>query len=496
MAYTETKAGSGVDKTFDNSFITRNELYAILDQLKEESKFYELEVFEVVEINTTSIGEVIGRYVFSEQGSSVEEVQDRTFLPLNSNIIQYPLRGELWLGMSYRGQQYYLARLSENITDVNFQKFNESTISENQTTNFSRGGDFIDIKPIPATIDEGDTLIQGRFGNYIKLSSRQNEGPDDSSRITINNKKSVIDLESVEDSALIGMSSDSIIISARKNVDIVAEGDVFINGNSVTVKNNEAVNIVTQQLVTDYVGGITKDLNIELNNDTRLLPKNSIEWAKQMEPFVTYLQGEIQALVYLILPPTLPSGLINPLFAKGWDIKLETLKKLAKKIKEFFNLEFLPLHDFETVSLNDFFTALGLDGLSIDFPIDEWETFYNDIDALKQKVLDAQTKAQVALQSVQALNAAFDVIQGGGGSVETIVEALDAYEADPNNPPLDTIDIRDVISDGADVGDIANYLNFGGSPQVRDAIQGAVQAEQDSQQLNQIVRIVELTKPM
>jgi hypothetical protein len=292
------------------------------------------------------------------------------------------------------------------------------------------------------------------------------------------------------------MSSDSIIISARKNVDIVAEGDVFINGNSVTVKNNEAVNIVTQQLVTDYVGGITKDLNIELNNDTRLLPKNSIELAKQMEPFVTYLHGEIQALVYLIQPPTLPNGFPNPLFAKGWDIKLETLKKLAKKIKEFFNLEFLPLHDFETVSLNDFFTALGLDGLSIDFPIDEWETFYNDIDALKQKVLDAQTKAQVALQSVQALNAAFDVIQGGGGSVETIVEALDAYEADPNNPPLDTIDIRDVISDGADVGDIANYLNFGGSPQVRDAIQGAVQAEQDSQQLNQIVRIVELTKPM
>ena len=51
MAYTETKAGSGVDKIFDNSFITRNELYAILDQLKEENKFYELEVFEVSRIS-------------------------------------------------------------------------------------------------------------------------------------------------------------------------------------------------------------------------------------------------------------------------------------------------------------------------------------------------------------------------------------------------------------------------------------------------------------
>ena len=58
---------------------------------------------------------MLGRYVFSEQGDDIEELEGRTFLPLNSNIIQYPLRGELWLGMSYKGQQYYIARLSENI---------------------------------------------------------------------------------------------------------------------------------------------------------------------------------------------------------------------------------------------------------------------------------------------------------------------------------------------------------------------------------------------
>ena len=43
---TGTNAGSGIDKAFDNELITRNELYAILDQLKDESKFYQLEVFE------------------------------------------------------------------------------------------------------------------------------------------------------------------------------------------------------------------------------------------------------------------------------------------------------------------------------------------------------------------------------------------------------------------------------------------------------------------
>ena len=45
---TDTDAGSGIDKAFDNELITRNELYAILDQLKDESKFYQLEVFEIV----------------------------------------------------------------------------------------------------------------------------------------------------------------------------------------------------------------------------------------------------------------------------------------------------------------------------------------------------------------------------------------------------------------------------------------------------------------
>ncbi|MDG1689231.1 MAG: hypothetical protein P8I02_00405, partial [Flavobacteriales bacterium] len=77
--------------------------------------FYELEVFEVSRVSGSRLeqtddtdettyqridnnllpGEVVGRYVFSEQGDSIEEIVDRTFLPLNPNIIQYPLRGEL-----------------------------------------------------------------------------------------------------------------------------------------------------------------------------------------------------------------------------------------------------------------------------------------------------------------------------------------------------------------------------------------------------------------
>ena len=152
MAYTVSKGGSGVDKGFDNEPITRNELYAILDQLSEESQFHQLEIFEVVDVDTENVGEVIGRYVYSEQGDSLDEIGDRTFLPLNSNIIQYPLRGELWLGLEYKGQQHYISRLSKDITDVNYRNINESAISENQTLDLSRGGTYQEISPEHADV--------------------------------------------------------------------------------------------------------------------------------------------------------------------------------------------------------------------------------------------------------------------------------------------------------------------------------------------------------
>ena len=75
MAYVRSNAGSGIDKAFDNELITRNELYAILDQLKDESQFYQLEIFEVVDVDTENVGSVIGRYVYSEQGDSLEEIE-------------------------------------------------------------------------------------------------------------------------------------------------------------------------------------------------------------------------------------------------------------------------------------------------------------------------------------------------------------------------------------------------------------------------------------
>ena len=67
-----------------------------------------LEVFQVDEINTDSVPEnVRGRFIYSQNDAA----EQRLFLPANSNIIQYPLVGELWLGFSYKGQHFYLSRI-------------------------------------------------------------------------------------------------------------------------------------------------------------------------------------------------------------------------------------------------------------------------------------------------------------------------------------------------------------------------------------------------
>jgi len=147
--------------------------------------------------------------------------------------------------------------------------------------------------------------------------------------------------------------------------------------------------------------------------------------------------------------------------------------------------------------LNQLTEALGLNELD-SLPAKNklaWNEFFDDIDKAKSKVANIQAQAAAAAVAVAALNAAFDTIQQGGGSTQSIIEALDAYEEDPNNPPLDTTDIRDVIaSKGVDTEDVKRYLDFGGSPQVRELLISSKKTEQDAQKLSSMGIIAELIK--
>ena len=131
--------------------------------------------------------------------------------------------------------------------------------------------------------------------------------------------------------------------------------------------------------------------------------------------------------------------------------------------------------------------------------ISDWNTFFDDVEGTRQKIQDAQDNAANIKASVETLNATLGAIKGDSSTEEVttdnVIEALDAYEADSNNPPVDTTDIRAVIADGASNENLKDYFENGGSPQLDDLLGNAENAEQEAQQLNQILKIMEIAKP-
>jgi len=454
MAYVRSNAGSGIDKAFDNELITRNELYAILDQLKDESQFHQLEIFEVVDVDTENVGSVIGRYVYSEQGDSLEEIGDRTFLPLNSNIIQYPLRGELWLGLDYKGQQFYLSRLSKDITDVNYRKLNESAISENQTLDLSRGGTYQEISPEHADVEVGDTLIQGRFGNFITLTSRQSQGLDESPRITINNQRSIVDLESIDDIGLINVESDEILMTALTDeVNIRALKDININSSQGDVNLESQSNIVLKPR------GSTIDFDIKNGGTILSSTKEGIPFPQlDMVGFlkqVTGIQQLFKALTIgvpkLSAVATLPSGVK--------DIK-KGLEGAKNFIDATINLEFLSKTLMETKTIEEIKAVLpipaGFGGI-----IDDISNITADQIKKLQELEDAaseQIKKASELQST---------LSGTPPNIAGVNKLLAAGDFDSF---AGVGDLKSVIANGADPKALQNYIDNGGLTKFEDEV--------------------------
>lgn len=411
MAYTETDAGSGLDNVFDNSYITKSELYAILDQLKEQTRFYELEVFEVVEIDENP-AQVVGRYVFSEQGDSIDEIDGRTFLPLNSNILQYPLRGELWLGMSYKGQHYYLARLSENIDNINFEKFNESSRVPIQTTELYRGrnvdgSDFVDIVPITPDVSIGDTLVQGRFNNYLKIGNTEN-----TSSIEIRNN----------DSSLFQMTNE-------KKINLFSENDINIQSVSgdVNIQSDDKITLKPTNSTIEFdikESGNGKIVNIT-NEGVPFPELNLAGFMKQINGVKKVFEG-LQAGV-----PLLPSPF-------GIKKIVEGLKGAKDFIDATINLEFLDQDVLTTRTLGELQAALPIpegfgniitDVTNItDEQLSKVDKLLEEADKLKQK--NDEIRSAINLTDEDEARNLFNNFDDSIPGVSSIKEALSITNSD------------------------------------------------------------------
>jgi len=483
MAYVRSNAGSGIDKAFDNELITRNELYAILDQLKDESQFHQLEIFEVVDVDTENVGSVIGRYVYSEQGDSLEEIGDRTFLPLNSNIIQYPLRGELWLGLDYKGQQFYLSRLSRDITDVNYRKINESAISENQTLDLSRGGTYQEISPEHADVEVGDTLIQGRFGNFITLTSRQSQGLDESPRITINNQRSIVDLESIDDIGLINVESDEILMTALTDeVNIRALKDININSSQGDVNIESESNIVLNPRNSTIEFDIKNGGTI-LSSTKEGIPFPQLDMAgflKQTMGIQKLFQAFTLGVPKLSNPLTLPSGVKD--IVKG----LEGAKNF---VDATLNLEFLSQALMETKTLPEIKASLPIPS-GLTNVVGDIEEFSKDIEGGIQKAQRFAESNKAKLEQANQISAAIDA--GDRKDLLALLENIPEEERNQIPGANDALAIAQDKSVGG--GDIPRARDNGVFRLLEDYIAEQGSVEGDVEQLKMYGKILNLTK--
>jgi hypothetical protein len=142
-------------------------------------KFEPAEVLEVFTdtTNESEIGTVRARFDVTQQNQLFSDAQ--IFYPLDSNILQVPVQGEEILGCEFGGKYFYMSKLNKSNSATNDSNFGVSALNVGnpyEDFEFEFGRYFNPSSRVKKLyINEGDTIIQGRFGNSIRLGSNQSQ---------------------------------------------------------------------------------------------------------------------------------------------------------------------------------------------------------------------------------------------------------------------------------------------------------------------------------
>ena len=275
-----------------------DDVYDILkDNVDELSEFYELEPAFVLEVflnpddpkfprkkgtdlpDWSYLGTIRARYVYSQDDG--DEI-DAYIKPVSSHVTVFPLKGECVNVTTHGGQHYYYNPLN----------------LRNQVNMNRAGGMIGEGKVFPADTkmnrrlapDHGDVIINGRFGNNIKLGSdaidykypnikisnrqsiaiQQTFDSDFPQVQDINNDGSTINMTSgphqnnelipAADSKywpskiggnMITISSDKIVFNAKGNPGVWNGGDIHMFAvRYINLNSNTAININTDGIIT------------------------------------------------------------------------------------------------------------------------------------------------------------------------------------------------------------------------------------------------------
>lgn len=370
-----TKIVEEDNRRFNNELLTYNSAIQLFKELESKSFFYETEPAEVLFVyndptdanfpkeggvpDLTFLGGVRARMIYSEQGSNIDSCQD--YKPINPNITNYPVIGELVLCVSYGEEEdfdsnFYLSILNFDGSPSNNQRFGASIgqikdtlLSHTFTTpnvedgETKQGSYYVDISPPKLIPDEGDTIIEGRFGNSIRLGSNQKtDNTEFSSTVHISTGRNG-NLENIDDK-----TESTIRLSENSQIDFnpafeprvgnfgdKPESEILINSNQIIINSKENGNIgifssgnISIGAIGDTVIEVPEDGNVKLGSN------DATEPVIRGDKLVSYLGAFVGAVNRFSLVKT-PADLAGLAAALKAEIsKLPNLNNLkSEKVK-------------------------------------------------------------------------------------------------------------------------------------------------------------------
>jgi hypothetical protein len=490
----KTKRGSSEKSTLSNQLITARNLRLKIKQLVEKEKFFELEPVEVLKVYPTGstddmgyidYGRIVGRYVVSEQGLPFEECKD--FFPLDTNVLQYPLEGEVVVGFEFNKERYYFATLNSSPKDITYKKRISDVRNKDKKDERDENLKYFEnTTEYKTQVKQGDTLIQGRNNNYVKLSSDDgtNSGnivlstndkqvskniTDDKSFVRMTTKEEVDYSNQVKefgksmkknmyrgkdfltndyDDGQIYIGSDRLVFSAETDdIAIFAKDTVHIKGGKGGVQiSNRSGKVITRAntVVEDFKDGTKVQLNQPLGGDVILAPEGMKEMgqllAKQVEFNIDYIKDQIASLI----PAAIPGTMSVP--SPNWFNNIRSKIKTAEKLKEYndmvFKLGWLDKTKLKTYTMEELKEAFKpIPGFSnIIEGMSSLSEFKNKVDDIKNQIDSKieQTKS-LKTQALTTVSSTIDSVKNtpnkmlGPEKVEQLKQNLEDFEQEGND---------------------------------------------------------------
>ena len=298
-------------------------------------KFEPLEVLEILtDVNDANATAIRGRYCITQQNKPV--TQTFQFYPLDPNNLQIPVRHEVVLGTEFLGKYYYISKLNFQNSPIANTKVNISSYASEPVDDIQLGKYFTEnpngSKKLVAR--EGDTILQGRFGNSIRLGSNQSEDYNPLS----NNPQTSDFIDSPNVKIVSGITDnggdDKVVYEEKLDTEVnsiylTTKEDVSFKFNGNDIENNGQPQITIQSDNIVFHG--REDFNVYSNkinlggNNTQpvVLGDNLVDL---VEEILTTLRGVISS--YSLANPTSTSGLLTQVS----DIEQRVNEILSSKV--------------------------------------------------------------------------------------------------------------------------------------------------------------------